>query len=83
MRHTASLSHQFPIAAHIASIFLYDPPATTDVQKHLLATDRKVLDHRRVIKPLAFHPYIRIFIGNLIFSLPDKSLFPCCFPSHP
>lgn len=79
MRHTASLSHQLPIAAHIASVLLYNPPATADVQKHLLATDRKVLDHRRVIKPLAFHPYIRTFIGNLIFLFQINHYFRAAF----
>ena len=55
MRHTAAFCNQFPVTAHIASIILYNPSATTDVQEKLLATNREVLNFYRFIKAFAFH----------------------------
>ena len=55
MRHTAASCNQFPVTAHIASLILYNPPATADVQEKLLATNREVLNFYRFIKVFAFH----------------------------
>ena len=33
MRHTAAFCDLFPVAAYIASLILYNPSATADVQK--------------------------------------------------
>ena len=68
MRHTAALSDQFPVTAHIASILLHNPSATVDVQEKLLARDRKVLNDYRIIKSLTLHFYIRVFPWKFIFS---------------
>lgn len=66
MRHTAAFSHQFPVTANIASILLHNPSATADVQEKLLATDREILNHYRIIKSLAFHFHFRVFAGNFV-----------------
>ena len=55
MRHTAAFCNQFPVTAHIASLTLYNPSATADVQEKFLATNREVLNFYRFIKAFAFH----------------------------
>ena len=36
MRHAAAFCNQFPVTAHIASLILYNPSATADIQEKLL-----------------------------------------------
>ena len=33
MRHAAAFCNQFPVTAHIASLILYNPSATADIQE--------------------------------------------------
>ena len=67
MRHTAAFCDQFPVAAHIASLILYNPSATADVQEKFLATDWEILNHYRIIESLAFHFHARVFTGRFVF----------------
>ena len=53
MRHAAAFCNQFPVTAHIASLILYNPSATADIQEKLLATNREILNYYRFIKAFA------------------------------
>ena len=49
MRHAAAFCNQFPVTAHIASLILYNPSATADIQEKLLATNREILNYSRLL----------------------------------
>ena len=55
MRYAAAFCNQFPVTAHIASLILYNPSATADIQEKLLATNREILNYYRFLKAFAFH----------------------------
>lgn len=79
MRHTVAFCDQFPITAYIASILLYNPSATADVQKKLLATDREILNRYRIVKNFAFHFHVRVFTGNFVFLFQVNNYFRTAF----
>ena len=68
MRHAAAFCNQFPVTAHIASLILYNPSATADIQEKLLATNREILNYYRFIKPLLSTCMLEYSPGTSFFS---------------
>lgn len=61
------LGQQVSSCGYVTVLILQYPPAATDIKKFLLSTDRKVLNHYRIIKKLALNFTIRVLLRYFIF----------------
>ena len=79
MRHAAAFCNQFPVTAYVTAVILYYPPTTANVKEKRLASNRKILNDYRSIKPLAFNLNVRVFARNLVLLFQVNHYFTTIF----